>query len=64
VSDDSLTPKELDRLAARADFAQDKAAGRQVRTDMRHGKEGGISGAVDKSLAAFFARRNKRRMKR
>lgn len=59
-----LTAQELDRIAARADFARDKAAGRQARTDMRHGKEGGVSGYVDKKLAAIFARQSKRRMKR
>lgn len=54
----------MERLADRADFARDKAAGRQVRTDMRHGKEGGVSGYVDKTLASMFARQSKGKLRR
>ncbi len=61
---DSLSPAEMDRLATQYDLERQKQEGRRVRTDMRHGKEGGVSGYLDKKLAALFARQSKAKLRR
>jgi hypothetical protein len=62
--DDSLSPAEMERLANEYDLERQKQEGRRVRTDMRHGKEGGVSGYLDKKFASLFARQTKGKLRR